>query len=140
MEEQNQLGVVIITPDKSYPRIAADSVSVVAGSGRLEILPGHAEYLGEVAVSALEISSGGKIRRYAVGGGAMHINNAENTVYLILNSIEAADEIDPARALVEKTRAEKKLRGELSAKEHVKAELSLRKALNRLSVKGNKGV
>ncbi len=131
----DKLNVTITTPDKFFPPFKADSVSLVTAMGHIEILTHHADYLGNVEISEMTITNDGKVERFAVGGGALHVTERTNTVHLIVSSIETAEEIDAKRANEEKTKAETLLKAPLSENDHVKAEISLKKALNRLSVK-----
>lgn len=131
----DKLNITITTPDKFFPPFKADSVSLVTAMGHIEILTHHADYLGNVEISEMTITNDGKAERFAVGGGALHVTEKTNTVHLILSSVESAEEIDANRASEEKTKAENLLKTPLSENDHVKAEISLKKALNRLSVK-----
>ena len=94
----------------------------------------HFDYIPQ-GVCASKISfdlNDGIISNFAIGGGVLHIEK-NSKVTLLLDSIEAKDEIDIERAEKAKERAE----DYLTRKDNVdisRAKLALNRALNRINV------
>lgn len=130
-----QMNLLVVTPQKVYKEERVDSVSLVTQGGEITLLPHHEELLANVEISVLSIASGGRMRHYAVGGGAVHFKEKENLALLVLHSVDSVDEVDENKALREKREAEEKLKVETSSEEHRAAELSLRRSLNLLAFK-----
>jgi len=101
---------------------------------KLNILPGHANLITPLMISEFSfINKEDKLERYAIGGGVMSIETDKLTI--LVDSIENALDIDVDRATKSKERAEKRI------KEHngdiKRAELSLKRAMNRINVASN---
>lgn len=131
----NRFQLEIIVPEKVYFNKEVDSISVVTGQGTLTILARHVDLIANVEISLLTIRDNGHLNNYAVSGGIMNIYQQQNKVVLLLNAIESTNEIDRVRAQNAKEKAEQRLAEEgLSLREQQKAEIKLRRALNRLKV------
>ena len=126
--------LLVLTPYGRYFEGNIEFLQVQSEEYNLGILPHHSPLISTVAVSKLMIRMAGQEKRYAVGGGVVHVTK-EGTK-LILDSIERADEIDVKRAEEAKERAEKRLKESYKNQEIDvnRAKLALLKALNRLSV------
>ena len=132
----------IIVPDREYFHGLVDSFTVVTSAGEITVLPSHADYVSNVEISALTLRYNGHVKYFAIGGGAINIDQKKNEVDLCVNSIESVEEIDLARAERSKKLAEERLLNaskivnpEESLREQQKAEIRLKRALNRISVK-----
>ncbi len=125
----------IIIPEKVYFSKEVDSLSVTTTNGVITILAHHTDLIGNLVISHMTIKENGHINEYAIGGGAINIISRENKVVLILNSIESKEEIDIERARLAKENAERKLSdASLSNREQLKAEIKLKRALNRINL------
>ncbi len=125
----------IIVPEKVYFSKEVDSLSVTTTNGVITILAHHTDLIGNLVISHMTIKENGHINEYAIGGGAINIISKENKVVLILNSIESKEEIDIERARLAKENAERKLSdASLSNREQLKAEIKLKRALNRINL------
>ena len=71
---------------------------------------------------------------YAVTGGLFYFR--DNKAEIMVDAIENKDEIDVERAIAAKIRAEQRLQSNDKNVDQVRAEIALKKALNRLNVKG----
>lgn len=136
------LNLLIIVPESEYFKGPVNSLSVVTQEGEITILPRHADYVSNVEISALTLRYNGHVKYFAIGGGAININQKNNEVDLCVNSIESVEKIDLARAERSKKLAEERLLNaskiadpEESLREQQKAEIRLKRALNRISVK-----
>ena len=125
--------VDILTPFGKYLSTDADYLSVSTSMGVIGILPNHAPLISTVEISKLEIRDGNSKLIFAVGGGLIHIKEGTNVV-LLLDSIERSDEIDVARALEAKKRADDRLSRHSDDIDVARAKAALSRALNRLSV------
>ena len=77
--------------------------------GQLGILPHHTDLIAKLKISPLTVNENGHVRIYSIGGGRIQIVQKENTAYLLVDSIERAEDIDKERALRAKENAEKAL-------------------------------
>lgn len=135
----NRFQLTIIVPEKVYLDKSVDSLSVVTSQGALTILAHHVDFIANIEISMLTIRDQGKVINYAVSGGIMNIFQKENKVILLVNAIESTAEIDEARAKAAQKRAEERLAEEgLTLREQQKAEIKLKRALNRLKVAAHK--
>ncbi len=130
-----QLQLSIVTAERTLlDEEGVDLVSAPGTKGRLGILPGHTPLLTTLRPGDLYFRRGGQEVHLAVGTGFLEV--AENTVIILADTAERADEIDEARAEEARRRAEDALRKRelLSRDELLRAEASLRKAIVRLKV------
>lgn len=135
----NRFQLTIIVPEKVYLDKSVDSLSVVTSQGALTILAHHVDFIANIEISMLTIRDQGKVINYAVSGGIINIFQKENKVLLLVNAIESTSEIDEARAKAAQKRAEERLAEEgLTLREQQKAEIKLKRALNRLKVVAHK--
>lgn len=97
MAKENALSVRLVTPEKVFIDGTADSVSLPARSGYLEVLYGHAPLLTEVGAGAVTLH-GGEIgdRKYFVAWGFAEV--LPNRVTILAESAVRPDEIDLADA------------------------------------------
>ena len=130
----------ILTPYGPYFEGEVDFLEVHSEKYNLGILPHHARLISTVAVCKMVIRTNGKNKNYAVGGGVIKVEKEMTT--LILNSIEAEDEIDVERARNAKLRAEKRLEEAIKneAIDVNRAKLALLRATNRLNVSLKKSI
>ena len=123
----------ISTPEGVRFDGAATSLLVKCTEGDIEILAGHADFVGTFSAGRARIKAEGAVERYAsvsdgfvvVGGGI---------VMLAANAFEYADEIDIERARAAKENAERKIRNAANDVDLGRAEMKLKRALNRIKV------
>ena len=133
-----QLELTILTPYGKYFEGFVDFLEVRSEKYGLGIMPGHAPLISTLVISKMVIKMGEFKKSYAIGGGLIRVEN--NNVTLILDSIEAAEEIDLERAMEAKQRAEQRLSEALKndAIDVSRAKLSLLRAINRINVSNSK--
>jgi F-type H+-transporting ATPase subunit epsilon len=124
----------IITPRGIYSTEEVDSLTVKLGSGYRTFLKGHVPLIGSLAYAPMHLVKNGKFEEYAVHGGA--INVTKEKICLVCNAIENKKEIDKARALAAKERAEKRLKDKDPNIDLKRAQLALQRALIRLELAG----
>ena len=99
--------LVIISPKGVYLEKDVESLSVKLTSGYRTILAHHANLIGALDYAPMHFVEAGKTHYFAIHGGAISVK--DNKVSLIVNAVEAKDEIDIARAKDAKSRAEERL-------------------------------
>lgn len=122
--------VKILTPDGLYKETSASIINAVSDDGQRGILPNHMPIVMNLKISRLEMNEE-KREVYAVSGGVLYFKDNECTI--LTPAIENKDDIDLNRAEAAKERAEGRLGDQNS--DIKRAELSLKRALNRIDVK-----
>ena len=111
----------------------AESLLVKCAEGDIEILAGHADFIGTVTTGRARITEvGGKARLASISGGFITVCGGEITVAAA--TFEYADEIDIERARRAKDDAERALRNATTDLETKKAQHKLMRAINRIKV------
>lgn len=126
--------VSVVTPNGPVFEQDAEMISVRAQSGELGILPGHIPMVAPLQIGALRIKTTAKeTELVAISGGFVEVR--PDAVTVLAQSAEQASSIDVDRALRAKERAESRLQN--NKKDEIdfqRAELALKRAMNRLSV------
>ena len=123
----------IVTIYGSFYSGEVESLLVHTDDGDVEILAGHADFLGSVATGRVRIiEEGGRKRPASCSGGFISVAN--KSVKLVTNTFEFADEIDLDRAIKAKENAEKVLERATDTREITLAKAKLRRALSRIDV------
>lgn len=125
--------VSVVTPNGPVHESDVEMVSTKAETGELGILPGHIPMVAPLQVGAVRLIKDGKTEYVAVSGGFLEVRSTEVTI--LAQAAEHSEEIDVERAMRAKERAENRLQER--QQEHVdfrRAELSLQRAINRISV------
>lgn len=134
----NTVHVNVVTPDGAAFEGDARMVTAKSVTGELGILPKHIPMVTPLDVSVLKLrhEDGGRTL-IAISGGFMEVR--PDTVTILAETAEMADKIDYDRASAAKVRAERRLQDtKLSELEFRRAELALKKAINRLSIRDMK--
>lgn len=119
-----------------YKECEASQVNACSVEGEFGLLENHMPMVAMLKISKLELVMQNDTQEFAVAGGMLHF--ADNEVRILTDSIEGEAEIDLERARKAKERAEKRLASQETEANMRKAEISLQKAINRISVKENK--
>ena len=128
----SQFQLEIITPDGVAFSGACESLLVRTAVGDVEIMRGHADYFSAVETGRVRIIADGKRRYAAASGGFISVSNGE--VRLAPVTFEFAENIDEARALAAKEKAESALAEAKDAKSVAIAKAKLSRALSRIGV------
>lgn len=127
------IAVSIVTPDGPVYDADAEMVSTKALSGELGILPGHIPMVAPLAIGAVRIKKEGKTDLVAVSGGFLEVQPQKVTI--LAQAAEKAEDIDIERAIRAKQRAEERLKQKNQQNiDFKRAELALRRAINRINV------
>ncbi|MGN1386218.1 MAG: F0F1 ATP synthase subunit epsilon [Bacillus sp. (in: firmicutes)] len=124
--------VNVVTPDGPIYNGEAEMVSTKAKSGELGILPNHIPMVAPLQIGAVRIKKGGKTEFVAVSGGFLEVRPDKITI--LAQAAELAETIDLARANAAKLRAERRLQDKQDTVDHKRAELALKRAINRISI------
>ncbi len=130
MASRNTLHVRVVTADRELYDGEADSVNAPGSEGRLGILPRHAALLTTLAVGELVIKNGADEEPIFVSGGFLEVSN--NTVTVLADTAENAEEIDQARAEEARRRAQERLAQAQSNVERAELQGALERAVARL--------
>ena len=122
----------VVTPEGLAKELDTTILNVVSTVGQLGILSRHVPLVTPLAISRMITEESGR-REYAVAGGLLYFENDLATI--LTDAIESKEEIDLRRAEEAKQRAEARM--EDPNMDIRRAEVALKKAMNRISVKGD---
>ena len=125
--------VKIITVNGTYKICDATILNVVTTNGQMGILTNHMPLVAMLQISKLSFDTDNQREEYAIAGGMLYFNN--NVATILVDTIESPSDIDVERATKAKLRAEKLLSENSDKIDVNRAEIALKKALNRLSLK-----
>lgn len=125
----------IITPYGEFFNGEVDIVNVKTKDGVVGILKNHIPLVSPVEISCLTFRVNGEERKCVVSDGILYVE--ENQTRIIVNSCEYIEDIDLERALESKKRAEERLASKNENIDIKRAELSLRRAINRINASKN---
>ncbi len=128
-----KLYLKVVTPDKLFFEGDIDMLVARTIEGDVGILLNHSPLVTILDIGRLVIKDGDERKVAACAGGYIDVRN--NNITVVSDACEWEDEIDINRAERAKERASKKL--EDKDTDTFKAELALKKAINRINV-GNK--
>ncbi|MGG1630996.1 F0F1 ATP synthase subunit epsilon [Rossellomorea sp. NRS-1567] len=126
------LKVNIVTPDGPVYDSEVEMVSTKAQSGELGILPGHIPMVAPLQIGAVRLKKGGNTELVAVSGGFLEVRPEQVTI--LAQSAETAEAIDVRRAKEAKGRAEDRMQAQRDDVDFRRAELALKRAMNRINV------
>lgn len=124
--------VSVVTPDGPVYEADVEMVSAKAQSGELGVLPGHIPMVAPLEIGAVRLKKGNATELVAVSGGFLEVR--PDRVTILAQAAERAEDIDVARAKAAKERAERRLQAKQDEIDYKRAELALRRAINRLNV------
>ncbi len=81
----------IVTPDRRVVVSKADDVVIPAKEGEIDVLPGHAPFLGMLGTGVLRFVAEGKTHHLMVSGGFIEV--ASDKVVLMCESASLKDEV-----------------------------------------------
>lgn len=110
-----------------------DLVNLTIASGNVTILANHLPLISSIEISHMYIKVDGVITRFAIAGGTLFVSESECKI--ITTAVEKESEIDFNRANDAKKRAEERLANPSNDIDIKRAEIALKKAINRLSLK-----
>jgi F-type H+-transporting ATPase subunit epsilon len=135
----DSLTLRVITPDAIVLDTPASSVRIPGVDGQIGILPRHAPMVAALDTGVLRYRSGGTEHFLFVSEGFAEVR--DNTLRLVCEAGDPAEQIDVARAQAAEQRARERLAHVAGGVEvdELRAEAALRRALMRLQVAGYAG-
>jgi F-type H+-transporting ATPase subunit epsilon len=125
--------VNIVTPDGPVYDSEVAMVIAKTVSGEIGVLPGHIPLVAPLSIGGVELkNTDGKSEFVAVSGGFIEVR--PDKISILAPSAEVASSIDAARAHEAKARAEERLKNKKDEIDFQRAELALKRAINRIKV------
>ena len=122
----------MITTDGKKIEDDIEVLNVVTSSGALGVMAHHIPLIAIVEISHLNYKKDGKSYDFAIAGGVLNVK--KECVTLLADGFETKEEIDVERATRAKERAEERLSSKQENIDYKRAEIALKKAINRLSI------
>jgi F-type H+-transporting ATPase subunit epsilon len=132
MATHTTMHVEVVTAERELYSGEADVVIAPGTEGELGILPRHAALLTTLKVGEILIRLGGAEEPLFVSGGFLEVSN--NSVTVLAETAERAEEIDQARAEAARRRAQESLQQAQSDVERADLVGALERAVARLRV------
>lgn len=129
----NTFKLTIVSPDGKKLVDDATICNVVTTNGTLGIMAHHLPLVGIIEISHLVYRNDNETHEFAISGGVLNVKDDE--VIILAESFETPEEIDFKRAEEAKARAEKYLKSKDPNVDMRRAELALKRALNRINFK-----
>jgi F-type H+-transporting ATPase subunit epsilon len=129
----DKLRLEIATPDRLVLTEGVDEVVLPSVDGYMGVRPGHAPLLAKLDVGEISYRIGSDEKYLACSGGFAEV--LADSVSILAETAEPAEEIDLERAQGARDRAETRLRADLAEREFQRAEVSLKKAISRIRVR-----
>ncbi len=123
----------IVTPQGIYLEKEVEMLNLKTTSGQIGILAHHLPLASPIEISEMNFIADGERSVFAISGGFVYVGKEETTI--IANAIESPEEIDLRRANEAKERAEGRLHSLGDNIDIARAEIALKKAINRINVK-----
>ena len=125
--------VNIVTPDGPVYDSEVAMVIAKTVAGEIGVLAGHIPTVAPLTIGAVKLKKAdGTSELVAVSGGFIEVRPEK--ISILAPSAEVAANIDLARAKEAMTRAEKRLQNKQDDIDFKRAELALKRAINRISV------
>jgi F-type H+-transporting ATPase subunit epsilon len=129
----NELNLEIITPKTVKYKGEVKSVTVPGTMGKFQVLKNHAPIISTLDVGELKVEKLNNQNLYfATSGGTIEV--LKNNILLLLDSVEAIEEIDIEQARKTKETAETVLNESTDTTALEEAEMALKRAINRLNL------
>lgn len=128
----------VVTPErKLIDELPVTSLVAPSAGGYVGILPGHAPLVAGLKIGVVKFRTAERPNEFevmAVSGGFLEVSGDQATI--LAEAAERAADIDVMRARQAKERAEAALREKRDLTDAARAELALKRAINRLRVAG----
>src|SRR5512137_972179 len=102
------LSLDIVTPERRVLSVTCDEVRAPGVLGGFGIRRGHTSFMSALEPGRLTYVEAGQEHHYAIGGGFLQV--ADDKIYVLADSAEAASEIDVDRAQKALADAQEKLK------------------------------
>ncbi len=126
----------IVTPSRTFYDDEVEMTIVRTTEGDLGIMKNHMLMVAPLNIGKVRIKKDGQYKDAAISEGFVQVQS--DYTRIITDTAEWPEEIDVKRAEEAKERAERRLASKQSDLDKVRAEIALRKAMNRLEVANEK--
>ncbi|MBI3016285.1 MAG: F0F1 ATP synthase subunit epsilon [Candidatus Tectomicrobia bacterium] len=126
------LSLQIVTPDRLVVEERVDEVTAPGTLGEFGVLPGHTPFLSSLGIGEVCYRKGSERHYLSIAWGYAEVE--PESVTILAEIAEKAEEIDRERAEAARRRAEKRLAGGEDTVDFERAQVALQKALIRLQV------
>ena len=133
MADEKYFDLEIISPERTFYKGQASFLELTTSEGDVGIYKNHIPMTNVIVPGIVTIHEADGIKEAAVHSGFMVI--LQDSVKVMAEVAEWPDEIDVNRAKEAQTRAERRLDGKESGMDIQRAEVALKKALTRISLK-----
>ena len=131
----NTFMLEIVTPERILFKDEVEFMVAPAVDGEIGVMRNHAPLVAALKIGVLRFKDGkGVEKKMAVSGGFMEI--IDNTGRILAETAEPGEHIDVLRAKASKERAERRLAQRDETINHIRAELSLKRAIARIRAAG----
>ncbi|KJS12068.1 MAG: ATP synthase F0F1 subunit epsilon [Peptococcaceae bacterium BRH_c8a] len=134
MADEKLQRLEIVTPVRKVYTEDVRMVVLPGSEGEFGVLPDHAALVSALKIGVIRVHHEGKVTKIAVSGGFVEVRDSKVTV--LANSAERQDQIDVDRATAAKERAEQRLATQGADIDVIRAEMALKRAMNRLKSAG----
>ncbi|MEE8112334.1 MAG: F0F1 ATP synthase subunit epsilon [Acidobacteriota bacterium] len=124
----------LVTPERRVLREEVQEVVLPGSEGYFGVLPGHAPLLSMVEIGEVMYRKGTEKHYIAISGGFVEV--LSETVSVLVETAEKAEEIDLERARSSLRRAEERFRKPPADLDFQRSRGSLQKALIRIQISG----
>lgn len=124
----------VVTPSGTVLEDDYEMVICKTKDGELGVLPGHIPLVAPLDIGITRMKINDETYKVAVNGGFMEVR--PDKVTILAQSAEKASDIDVARAMEAKKRAERRLQQKQENIDFQRAEMALKRAMNRLTAAG----
>jgi len=122
----------IVTPEHVFYSGNADRVVVRTAAGDVCLLKNHEPYVAPLSIGKMKVVHENKDRYAVLSQGYIKVEREKLTI--LTDTAEWADQIDVKRAEEAKERAKKRLESKDSNLDVLRAEIALKKAIQRINV------
>ncbi len=128
----------IVTPDRVVLSEDVEYVGVPGVMGQFGVLNNHIPFLSALSIGSLYYKKGGGTHYVFVSGGFAEVTG--DSITILAESAERAEEIDVERARKAKERAERRLREQRDNIDFNRAKAALMRAIQRINTKERVGM
>ena len=122
----------IITPDTVLVSEEVDSLEAPGTHGEFQVMADHTPFLTALTIGALNFTRTGAKTCLSISGGFCEVM-PDKTV-ILAQTAERSDQIDKERAMSARDRANERLQSHAPDIDASRAELALKRAINRIHV------
>lgn len=123
----------VVTPDQMILSEDVDYVGVPGVQGQFGVLSNHIPFLSALAIGSLYYRKDGQVKYLFVSGGFAEVS--PDSLTILAESAEKAEDIDLTRAQQAKDRAEARVQREKDKVDFARAQGALRRAMERINLK-----